>query len=155
MHPTALYGDAGQTVSGAITAAGEVYLWGSNTMGQLGKGDDESDSTIPTRLKATKKMAETRCLQVSFGGQHTLLLVTSTAPPPPPPAPAAVPDTADAGAPIDTSAPPADAPAPAAAASKKRKAEDDEAGPSTAAPAESVQPEEAGVPPAKKAKVDK
>nr|XP_018916579.1 PREDICTED: regulator of chromosome condensation isoform X2 [Bemisia tabaci] len=63
---------SGSAVSFAVSDDGEVWGWGMGTNNQLGTGDDE-DLLIPTKISG--KQLETRSvLQVSAGGQHTVLL---------------------------------------------------------------------------------
>ena len=65
---------AGASNSGCVTENGEAYVWGYGTMGQLGRGDDETDATVPTLVKPTKNMGTDKITQLSFGGQHSALL---------------------------------------------------------------------------------
>lgn len=140
--------DAGLRLSALITSQGEAYLWGANTSGQLGKGD-EDDSHTPTRPESTAELADRCCLHISYGGTHTLMLMGAKGAPPP---------TISAKAPVPAATKAAErkpavageepaAPAPAA---KKRKQLDDDgrAGPSPAAQADGAVP-----PPVKKPKV--
>eukprot|EP00884_Botryococcus_braunii_P000003 jgi/Botrbrau1/10002/Bobra.0012s0091.1 len=66
---------AGPTVSGGFTKDGRVFLWGGNTTYQLGKGNDDSDSTCPTLLKFRTEVLKP--LSLAFGGQHALLLLST------------------------------------------------------------------------------
>ena len=65
---------AGGSNSGAVTASGDAYLWGYGELGQIGRGDDQSDALTPERVVPTKNMKDTRVAAVSFGGQHAALL---------------------------------------------------------------------------------
>ena len=55
--------------SAALTAGGEVYLWGSNWIGQLGDGTLH-DRSNPTRIAALG----TDTVQLALGGEHALAL---------------------------------------------------------------------------------
>jgi len=65
---------AGNSNSGAVTESGDAYVWGYGSMGQLGRGDDESDAVTPEKIKATKNMGTDKVTMLSFGGQHSALL---------------------------------------------------------------------------------
>lgn len=62
----------GQDTSGVVTANGDAYLWGMGSTYQLGKRNDE-DELVPKKLNIQRTSIK-RVLQVSFGGQHTLIL---------------------------------------------------------------------------------
>lgn len=103
-------------VSYAIDDKGVAYAWGFGENQQLASGSDE-DLLIPTAITG-KSVAGARVLQVSGGGQHTLLVATV---PPPSAAPAAAvaatpAPTATAVAQTAPAAAETAAPAPAAAA---------------------------------------
>ena len=51
----------------------QIYSWGYGEMGQLGH-DDEVDEKVPRRIEAFS--ATTKFLDVSAGGQHTVVLMT-------------------------------------------------------------------------------
>lgn len=63
---------AGQSVSFALLEDGTVACWGMGTSKQLGNGE-EDDSWVPTKM-AGKQLNDRKVLQVSAGGQHTVLL---------------------------------------------------------------------------------
>lgn len=60
----------GNGVSYAVSAAGTLYAWGSNTNGQLGTGDQE-ERLVPTAVDA---LADETVVAVSSGTSHTLAL---------------------------------------------------------------------------------
>ncbi|XP_075211918.1 regulator of chromosome condensation-like [Lycorma delicatula] len=62
----------GSSVSFAVTSDGEVYAWGMGTNGQLGTGDEE-DVYEPKKIQG-KQLEGRSVVQVSGGGQHTVLL---------------------------------------------------------------------------------
>ncbi|XP_053395077.1 regulator of chromosome condensation-like isoform X2 [Mercenaria mercenaria] len=63
---------AGQSVSFALLEDGSVACWGMGTSNQLGNGEDE-DSWVPSKMGG-KQLNERKVIQVSAGGQHTVLL---------------------------------------------------------------------------------
>lgn len=64
---------AGSSVSFALTEDGTVSCWGMGTSNQLATGDDE-DAWVPVKMGG-KQIQDKQILQVSAGGQHTVLLV--------------------------------------------------------------------------------
>jgi alpha-tubulin suppressor-like RCC1 family protein len=64
----------GKAYTAAITGSGSIYLWGSNTSGQLGDGSNQSKSR-PTKITTLKN-----CRAVSCGVEHTI--ATNVAPAP-------------------------------------------------------------------------
>lgn len=62
----------GSSVSFAVTDNGEVYSWGMGTNGQLGSGEEE-DLYEPKKVGG-KQLEGKRVVQVSSGGQHTVIL---------------------------------------------------------------------------------
>jgi alpha-tubulin suppressor-like RCC1 family protein len=65
---------AGLSVSGAITADGLVYTWGSAGEAMLGKPEgDDSDEHFPRKIEGLKGAA----ISMDFGGQHAALLVSA------------------------------------------------------------------------------
>ena len=67
---------AGGMGNGAcITDEGEAYVWGYGDLGQLGRGEDQSDAMTPEKINPTKAMREKgRVAALSFGGQHAALV---------------------------------------------------------------------------------
>ncbi|XP_060594377.1 regulator of chromosome condensation-like isoform X1 [Ruditapes philippinarum] len=63
---------AGQSVSFALLEDGTVASWGMGTSSQLGNGE-EDDSWVPSKMDG-KQLQERKVIQVSAGGQHTVLL---------------------------------------------------------------------------------
>lgn len=63
---------AGQSVSFALLVDGTVSCWGMGTSKQLGNGEEE-DAWVPTKM-ASKQLNDRKVIQVSSGGQHTVLL---------------------------------------------------------------------------------
>ena len=49
-------------------------MWGYGDLGQLGRGEDQSDAMTPVPLAKTKKMGGDRISALSFGGQHAALV---------------------------------------------------------------------------------
>lgn len=69
------FNDAGHDTSAIVTEDGEAFMWGLGTNYQLGKAGD-SDDPLPKKLRLDRiEGGPKRVLQVSFGGQHTLLLM--------------------------------------------------------------------------------
>ncbi|GLH11838.1 Regulator of chromosome condensation [Gryllus bimaculatus] len=66
----------GTSVSFAVTDKGEAFAWGMGTSGQLGTGD-EADVYEP-HLIGGKQLENRKVVQVSAGGQHTVLLATNS-----------------------------------------------------------------------------
>ncbi|KAK7788454.1 hypothetical protein R5R35_012250 [Gryllus longicercus] len=66
----------GTSVSFAVTDKGEAFSWGMGTSGQLGTGD-EADVYEP-HLIGGKQLENRKVVQVSAGGQHTVLLATNS-----------------------------------------------------------------------------
>lgn len=65
---------AGQ-VSGAVTADGQAFAWGSGGDAMTGKPEgDEEDEHLPRLIEGLKGV-----LAIGFGGQHAALLVSSEA----------------------------------------------------------------------------
>ncbi len=65
---------AGLSVSGAITADGLVYTWGSAGEAMLGKAEgDDSDEHLPRKIEGLKGAA----FSMDFGGQHAAMLVSA------------------------------------------------------------------------------
>ncbi|MGL4987547.1 MAG: Ig-like domain-containing protein, partial [Treponemataceae bacterium] len=60
---------AGDNHSLAVTAKGEVYIWGSNTFGQIGNGFTSSTVSTPEKLTTISDV-----ISISGGGGHTLAL---------------------------------------------------------------------------------
>lgn len=66
---------AGDSVSGCFTdQMCGLFLCGSNNTGMLAKGDDDTDETQMARVKRTKAFNEVKVTQLSFGGQHVVML---------------------------------------------------------------------------------
>ncbi|XP_077299918.1 regulator of chromosome condensation-like isoform X2 [Arctopsyche grandis] len=65
----------GTAASFAITDTGDIYAWGMGTSGQLGTGAD--DDEIEPKLLRSKQIEGRFALNVSAGGQHTVVLVES------------------------------------------------------------------------------
>eukprot|EP01045_Picozoa_sp_COSAG04_P025825 COSAG04_NODE_3467_length_2792_cov_32.275529_1_plen_404_part_00 len=69
---------AGERFSAALTAGGEVYLWGSNTRGQLGNGECSWSSCSPRGqdVAAPARVAAlgTDTVQLALGYRHALAL---------------------------------------------------------------------------------
>jgi alpha-tubulin suppressor-like RCC1 family protein len=55
--------------SGALSQSGELYLWGDNEDGQLGRGKDDSDPRSPQKITFSEKIVSFSC-----GGYHVLAL---------------------------------------------------------------------------------
>ncbi|ESO92365.1 hypothetical protein LOTGIDRAFT_178675 [Lottia gigantea] len=66
------YIDAGGCASFAVDDQGDVYAWGMGTSKQLGNGS-EDDLFVPQKMEG-KQLQSRKCLKVSGGGQHTVLL---------------------------------------------------------------------------------
>ncbi|XP_039294188.1 X-linked retinitis pigmentosa GTPase regulator isoform X2 [Nilaparvata lugens] len=60
---------AGAQHSALLTDGGKVYIWGSNSCGQLGLSDGIKKCSKPTRLAVKEKV-----LQIACGYMHTLML---------------------------------------------------------------------------------
>lgn len=65
---------AGSSTTGCVTDSGEAFVWGYGDLGQLGRGDDQSDAMTPEKINPTKSMGGKRVAALSFGGQHAALL---------------------------------------------------------------------------------
>lgn len=66
---------AGDSVSGCFSEQMcGLFLCGSNNTGMLAKGDDDDDETQMARVKRTKAFNEVKVTQLSFGGQHVVML---------------------------------------------------------------------------------
>lgn len=63
----------GESSSFAITASGQLYVWGMGTNSQLGTGDE--DDVSEPKLLATAQVKDKNILAVNSGGQHSLFLV--------------------------------------------------------------------------------
>ena len=81
--PTAVQGldgpavsvEAGVSVTAAVMASGAVFVWGIGDTCQLGKGGgDEADELNPVRMKPNKHFSGNTAKQVSFGGQHAVMI---------------------------------------------------------------------------------
>ena len=70
---------AGGSTSGAVTGSGEAYVWGYGDLGQLGRGQDQSDAMTAVPLAKTKKMEGDKISALSFGGQHAALVCLPSA----------------------------------------------------------------------------
>lgn len=57
-----------------VTSAGEVWVWGIGSQGQLGLGLTRTTSVSPVQLDALKQK---RCTSVSVSNTHTLVVTTS------------------------------------------------------------------------------
>ncbi|EFA83773.1 RhoGAP domain-containing protein [Heterostelium album PN500] len=66
--------DAGQQHSAALTNDGVVFMWGSNSYGQLGNGGVE-DSNMPVRIQVD--VEDKRIHSIALGLNHTILLTAS------------------------------------------------------------------------------
>ena len=75
---------AGDAVSAAVTASGDMYAWGFNDTSMLGiigddggKGgkDGSTDEHAPRRLTAGARFGAAGGIAVSLGGQHAAWLV--------------------------------------------------------------------------------
>ena len=44
-----------------VSGRGEVYVWGSNSDGQLGLGEDVKSVSTPTRLELQENIAKIAC----------------------------------------------------------------------------------------------
>ena len=65
---------AGHDTSALVDNEGQAFFWGMGTNFQLGKASDR-DERLPGRFKMESLGGKyQRVVQVSFGGQHTLLL---------------------------------------------------------------------------------
>ncbi|XP_065335882.1 RCC1 and BTB domain-containing protein 1-like [Cloeon dipterum] len=60
----------------AISAAGTVFSWGDNLFGQLGLGTDDDDVTFTVPKKISGSLEHKKVVQVSCGGNHTLVLTS-------------------------------------------------------------------------------
>ncbi|GIY11344.1 regulator of chromosome condensation [Caerostris extrusa] len=65
----------GNCVSFALTEEGSIYSWGMGTNHQLGHGNDE-DCFVPSLVKGNF-LKSWKALNVSGGGQHTLILAST------------------------------------------------------------------------------
>eukprot|EP00951_Prasinocladus_malaysianus_P039434 scaffold441770_cov46-Prasinocladus_malaysianus.AAC.3 len=66
---------AGLAVSGAFAKGGEgLWMWGFGTNGQLAKGDDDGDETVPAKVKQTKGWNAQQVIGLDIGGQHVVIL---------------------------------------------------------------------------------
>lgn len=70
---------AGTNVSAAVTAGGNLYLWGSNVNYQMAKGADDDDNALPARMRRHKAFGQRRVMAAAFGGQHGVLLASDDA----------------------------------------------------------------------------
>ena len=70
---------AGENHSAALSAGGEVYVWGRGEHGQIGRGEAPSepapDALVPARVSALVD-ANITCAQIACGGDHALALTT-------------------------------------------------------------------------------
>ena len=66
---------AGGSVSFAVTEDGLAYAWGMGSNLQLGSGS-EDDQWVPNKVTG-KQLEGRKVIDVSVGGQHSALLVTS------------------------------------------------------------------------------
>ena len=64
---------AGTNHNLAVAGKGQLWSWGYGEMGQLGH-DEEADEVVPKRIEAFSE--QTSFLDVSAGGQHTVVLIT-------------------------------------------------------------------------------
>jgi len=76
-HPVSIC--AATNVSGLVTKEGNAYMWGSNVNAQMAKGNDDDDNVHPTRMRRHKAFGNRRIYQLSFGGQHGVLLASTAA----------------------------------------------------------------------------
>lgn len=65
---------AGSSTTGCVTETGEAFVWGYGDLGQLGRGEDQSDAMVPEKIHPVKSMKDKRVAALSFGGQHAALV---------------------------------------------------------------------------------
>jgi alpha-tubulin suppressor-like RCC1 family protein len=65
---------SGGSCSFAVTKSGKLYCWGFGENGQLATGQDQDDVITPTLAGGKHLEDGARVLQVSAGGQHTVIL---------------------------------------------------------------------------------
>lgn len=78
LHPTlrgVSFLTAGSNHNLAVSGKGQLWSWGYGEMGQLGH-DEEDDEVVPKRIEAFSE--QTTFLDVSAGGQHTVVLMTKS-----------------------------------------------------------------------------
>jgi len=68
----------GLSVSGAVTARGTLFAWGTGGDGLLAKGDDEADEHLPRAVGDAA--GHPHVVNVSFGGQHAAMLAAASDP---------------------------------------------------------------------------
>lgn len=76
LHPTlqgVTFLAAGTNHNLAVAGKGQLWSWGYGEMGQLGH-DEEADEAVPRRIEVFSE--QTSFLDVSAGGQHTVVLIT-------------------------------------------------------------------------------
>lgn len=57
----------------ALTRNGNIYSWGNNNYGELGRGDDATNpSCVPAKLSST--LDGIKVLQIACGGSHSMAL---------------------------------------------------------------------------------
>jgi regulator of chromosome condensation len=66
---------AGTNHNLAVAGKGQLWSWGYGEMGQLGH-DEEVDEVVPRRIEVFSE--QTSFLDVSAGGQHTVVLITKS-----------------------------------------------------------------------------
>merc|ERR1711865_1143462 len=59
---------SGETHSGAVTMGGDLYMWGSNDVGQLGLGERSTPKITPLFVRSLENYF---CQNVSMGVHHT------------------------------------------------------------------------------------
>ena len=75
-HNTIVQVSAGLNHMGGVTKSGDVFIWGSNSAGQAGQGDDFKTTVIskPMLVRGLRAL-ESKALMVACGETHTLCML--------------------------------------------------------------------------------